>query len=64
LNKVDKKAEEFKRRKKHNRTVSKDAGVRSWEAKKVRAFVNCYDCGKRRLVCVRNKKCRLAQKVL
>ena len=35
---------------KRGKEVSNDAGLKSWERKKVRAFLHCYDCAKRRCV--------------
>ena len=35
---------------KRDKTASKAAGIRSWEGSKVRAFIKCYECSKRRCV--------------
>jgi len=54
--KEDKNKEDTKERTNRDLLVSQAAGVRSWEFKKVKGFVVCYHCGKRRCIYSNNDK--------
>ena len=34
----------------HDSDLSKELGLKSWDAKRVQAFLICYHCGKRRCI--------------
>lgn len=57
--KEDKNKEDTKERTNRDLLVSQAAGVRSWEFKKVKGFVVCYHCGKRRCIYSNNDKAGL-----
>lgn len=50
---VDEKKSKKRAREKWEKVVSKAAGIRNWEGKKVRAFITCYSCDKRWCIYVR-----------
>jgi len=43
----DEKKEDAKKRSDRDKEMTKTAGLKSWNAKTVRAIVSCYNCGKR-----------------
>ena len=49
----DKKKNKKKLLGKRDERVSKAAGLKSWDGKKVRAFIKCYECDKRRSIYIR-----------
>ena len=59
----DEQKEEAKKRKSRDTTLAKDLKLKSWESKKVRAFVTCYHCGKRRCIYTGKDEDYLAAKV-
>ena len=52
-NKEDPEKEEARRKARRDERATDAAGLRSWEAKKVRVVVTCYLCGKRRCMYAR-----------
>ena len=41
---------------KRDKKLTSDAGLKSWEGKKVQAFLHCHECGKRRCIYTRLNK--------